>query len=90
MPVHLRTKDGFGKGMVSDTLLSIATKRFHLEKKKKKKKGQRKTIFPRDVERRVDIQNGPSSVAQLDACQTGDQEVVGSNPAGRQHSFMEI
>ena len=29
-------------------------------------------------------------VAQLDALLTGDQEVAGSNPAGRQHSLVEI
>ena len=32
----------------------------------------------------------PASVAQLDARPTGDQEVAGSTPAGRQHSFVEI
>ena len=32
----------------------------------------------------------PTSVAQLDAHPTGDQEVAGSTPAGRQHSFVEI
>ena len=32
----------------------------------------------------------PASVVQLDACPTGDQEVAGSTPLGRQHSFMEI
>ena len=32
----------------------------------------------------------PASVAQLDARPTGDQEVAGSTPLGRQHSFMEI
>ena len=32
----------------------------------------------------------PASVAQLDACLTGDQEVAGSTPPSRQHSFMEI
>ena len=30
------------------------------------------------------------SVAQLDARPTGDQEVAGSTPPGRQHSFVEI
>ena len=29
-------------------------------------------------------------MAQLDARPTGDQEVVGSTPPGRQHSFVEI
>ena len=29
-------------------------------------------------------------MAQLDAHPTGDQEVVGLTPPGRQHSFMEI
>ena len=28
--------------------------------------------------------------AQLDACQTGDQEVAGSTPLGWQHSLVEI
>ena len=32
----------------------------------------------------------PALVAQLDAHPTGDQEVAGSTPPGRQHSFMEI
>ena len=32
----------------------------------------------------------PASVAQLDARPTGDQEVTGSTPPGRQHFFMEI
>ena len=32
----------------------------------------------------------PASVAQLDVCPTGDQEVAGSIPLGWQHSFMEI
>ena len=32
----------------------------------------------------------PPSDAQLDAHPTGDQEVVGSTPPGRQHSFVEI
>ena len=35
----------------------------------------------------------PASVVQLDARQTGDQEVAGSTPPprlGRQHSFVEI
>ena len=32
----------------------------------------------------------PASVAQLDARPTGDQEVAGSPPPGRQHSFIEI
>ena len=32
----------------------------------------------------------PASVAQLDVHLTGDQEVAGSTPAGRQHSFVEI
>ena len=31
-----------------------------------------------------------ASVAQLDAHLTGDQEVAGSTPPGRQHSFPEI
>ena len=31
-----------------------------------------------------------TSMAQLDTCQTGDQEVVVSIPAGQQHIFMEI
>ena len=31
----------------------------------------------------------PASVAQLDARPTGDQEVAGSTPLGRQHSFVE-
>ena len=30
------------------------------------------------------------SIAQLDAHPTGDQEVVGLTPQGRQHPFMEI
>ena len=29
-------------------------------------------------------------MAQSDARPTGDQEVAGSTPPGRQHSFMEI
>ena len=29
-------------------------------------------------------------MAQLDVRPTGDQEVVGSTPANRQHSFVEI
>ena len=29
-------------------------------------------------------------MAQLDARPTGDQEIVGSTPPGRQHSFVEI
>ena len=29
-------------------------------------------------------------MAQLDARSTGDQEVAGSSPPGRQHSFMDI
>ena len=29
-------------------------------------------------------------MAQLDACQTDDQEVVGLSPPGRQPSFVEI
>ena len=29
-------------------------------------------------------------VAQLDARPTGEQEVTGSTPPGRQHSFVEI
>ena len=32
----------------------------------------------------------PASVAQLDACPTGDQEVVSDPRRGRQHSFVEI
>ena len=32
----------------------------------------------------------PAWVAQLDARPTGDQEIAGSTPSGRQHSFMEI
>ena len=37
------------------------------------------------------IQSKPASVAQLDACPTGDQEVAGSTPAEVwQHSFVEI
>ena len=32
----------------------------------------------------------PALVARLDARQTGDQEVAGSTPPGRQHSFVEI
>ena len=32
----------------------------------------------------------PASVAQLDARPSGDQEVAGSTPAGRQHSLVEI
>ena len=32
----------------------------------------------------------PALVAQLDARLTGDQEVAGSAPPQRQHSFMEI
>ena len=32
----------------------------------------------------------PASVAQLDACPTGDQEVAGSTPTGQKHSFVEI
>ena len=32
----------------------------------------------------------PASVAQLDASPTGDQEVAGSTPPGRQHSFVGI
>ena len=32
----------------------------------------------------------PASMAQLDARPTGDQEVAGSTPAERQHSFVEI
>ena len=32
----------------------------------------------------------PASVAQLDARLTGDQEVMGSTPTSRQHSFEEI
>ena len=31
----------------------------------------------------------PASVAQLHARPTGDQEVAGSTPPGRQHSFVE-
>ena len=31
-----------------------------------------------------------ASVAQLDACLTGDQEVAGSTPLGWQHSVMEM
>ena len=30
-----------------------------------------------------------ASVAQLDACLTSDQEVAGSTPPGRQHSFVD-
>ena len=33
---------------------------------------------------------GPALVAQLDASPTGDQEVVGSTPPRRKHSFAEI
>ena len=29
-------------------------------------------------------------MALLDACPTGDQEAVGSTPAGLEHSFVEI
>ena len=36
------------------------------------------------------MQAYPASVAQLDARPTGDQEVAGSTPPGRQHSFLEI
>ena len=32
----------------------------------------------------------PAFVAQLDAHLAGDQEVAGSTPPGRQHSFLEI
>ena len=32
----------------------------------------------------------PVSLAQLDARPAGDQEVAGSTPLGRQHSFVEI
>ena len=32
----------------------------------------------------------PASVAQLDACPTGDQEVVGSNPTESAISLVEI
>ena len=31
----------------------------------------------------------PAWVARLDARLTGDQEVEGSTPAGRQHSFLD-
>ena len=34
--------------------------------------------------------NLPTLVAQLDACLTSDQKVVGSTPLSRQHFFMEI
>ena len=34
--------------------------------------------------------HSPASVAQLDARPTGDQEVAGSIPPDRQHSFVEI
>ena len=36
------------------------------------------------------MQACPASVAQLDARPTGDQEVAGSTPPGRQHSFVKI
>ena len=32
----------------------------------------------------------PALVAHLDASSTGHQEVAGSTPPGRQHSFVEI
>ena len=32
----------------------------------------------------------PASVPRLDARSTGDQEVAGSTPPGRQHSSVEI
>ena len=32
----------------------------------------------------------PASVAQFDESPTSDQEVAGSAPSGRQHSFVEI
>ena len=32
----------------------------------------------------------PASVAQVDACPTGDQEIAGSTTLGRQHSFIDI
>ena len=38
----------------------------------------------------LDTSMGPASVAQMDARPTGDQEVVGSTPPGRHHSFMEV
>ena len=36
------------------------------------------------------LSSEPASVAQLDACPNGDQEVVVSTPQGWQHSFVEI
>ena len=56
------------------------------------KKEKDQTIMKRKVQTSpVSLLNVvPASVALLDARPTGDQEVAGSIPSGRQHSFMEI
>ena len=65
--------------------------------KKKTKKNKKKNIISveqlgpgnqKDCFRLKDIMLASS--AQLDACSTGDQEVAGSTPTGRQHSFVDI
>ena len=55
------------------------------------------TLFLRETAREPGIcsrktpkQIKAALVAQLDAHPTGDQEVVGLTPMGRQHSFVEI
>ena len=50
------------------------------------------SVFPRATFRDLILLHcsWPASVAQLDARPTEDQEVAGSTPPGRQHSFMEI
>ena len=46
-------------------------------------------VFRHSVDPGIYIDVKPSSVAQLDARPTGDQEVESSTPPGRQHSFAK-